>query len=497
MIGLSSLVLLTSLAATSNPTPAPQTSDELAWSQFRGTDGTAVGDEAPLPTRFGPTEGVLWKTALPPGHSSPCVVGDGIYLTGFEDGESVLLCVDRTTGEVAWRRTFEGEEHPQYFHPDAVPAVPTVASDGEHVVAYFGNYGLVATDTAGELLWERRLPLPPNGFGVGNSPLLFEGLLILVRDGAEEAAILALDVTDGSDLWRVDRFEFGESHGSPFLWRNADRDELVVGGSNRLSSYHPGTGELLWQVDGLTSFPCTTPTGDRDTLYYAAWSTGNATGRSFWEAAFTRSLELSDEEVANPALLFARLDANADGKVTPDEVPECRAKDAFGFIDADRNGSWEVEEMNASQGGGPPPGRNLMVAVARGASGDATAEHLRWTHTRGLPYVSSPLLYRNRIWLVKSGGFVSCLEAETGAVVFGRERLTDRSEYYMSPVGAGGKVLIGSAEGTLAVLDAEADTLEVELEIAFGDELFATPAVVDGTIYLRSKSTLWAFGTDE
>src|SRR5262249_45269800 len=156
---------------------------------------------------------------------------------------------------------------------------------------YFGNYGLVALDRDGKTLWEKRLKHPGFVFGVGTSPLLYDGMLVLSRDGAPEASLLVFDATDGSELWRIGRPGFGESHGTPFLWHNADREELVVSGNGQLCSYDPGNGEKLWKVEGLTSFPCTTPTADRDTLYYAAWSTPNAKGRSFWEAAFDRSLD--------------------------------------------------------------------------------------------------------------------------------------------------------------------------------------------------------------
>lgn len=319
-------------------------------------------------------------------------------------------------------------------------------------------------------------------------------MLVLPRDGAPEAGILVFDATDGSELWRIDRFEFGESHGTPFLWHNADRDELVIGGSGKLCSYDPGSGEKLWTVDGLTSFPCTTPTADRDTLYFAAWSTMNATGRSFWEAAFARSLELSDAEIADPSLLFKRLDRDANGKVVPDEVPECRAKDAFGFLDRDLSGAWELAEVLSAETPATGGGANLMVAVARGAKGDAKKEHVRWSSERGLPYVSSPLLYHGRVWLFQAGGIVSALDAKTGKPIIDRERLSDRSEYYLSPVGAAGHVIAGSAEGTLYLLDADSDELVVEHTATFDEGLYATPAVLGGIVYLRTNTALWAFG---
>jgi outer membrane protein assembly factor BamB len=462
------------------------------WPQFRGPSGLCVADDAPIPIDFGPDQRVLWKVAVPSGHSSPCVVGSRIILTGSDGATDVVLALDRHEGRVLWEKRFVGEALPAFHHPDATGALATAVSDGERVVVSFGNYGVVALDLDGKVVWEKRLSQPRSTFGVGSSPLLLDGVVILSRDGAKEAAILAFDANDGSELWRIPRPGFGEAHSTPFLWHNAERDELVLGGSSTLCSYDPGSGELLWRVTGLTSYPCTTPTADRDTLYYAAWSTPNATGRSFWEAAFDRSIDLTDAEVADPALLFQRLDKDGDGKILPDELPECRAKDAFGLLDLDRSGAWERAEFLATK---PPgaSGENLMVAVGRGASGDANSDHVRWSWKRGLPYVASPLLHRGRIWLFQSGGLVSVLDAKTGKPIVDRERLSDRGEYYASPVGAAGHVLAGSAEGTLYVLAAESGELVVEHTVVFEGGLFATPAVVGGIVYVRTPTVQWAF----
>ena len=411
-------LLLAAIVAA--PAVAAPTTD---WPQFRGPDGLGVADDTPIPATFGPDESVVWKTAIPPGNSSPCVVGGRIFLTGYEDGLYVVLALDRATGEVRWRRTFEAPAPPESFHPDAAPATPTALSDGARVIVYFATFGLAALDLDGEVLWEARLPYPGYVFGLGASPLLADGRVIVPRDGAPEAAVLAFDVETGEEAYRIDRFGYRESHGTPFLWKNADRAELIVSGNNKLTSYDPADGRELWYLDGMTAFPCTTPAADADALYYAAWSTPNATGRSFWEAGFTRSLELSDEEVADPRLLFARLDANGDGDVVPDEVPECRFKDAFGFLDENRDGAWQVDELVGVER--EVPGDNVMVAIERGGAGDAK-DKIRWRWERGLPYVPSPLLYRGRVWLLKSGGVVTCLDAATGEPIITRKRFEDR-----------------------------------------------------------------------
>ena len=467
--------------------------DDASWPQFRGPGGLSISSANELP-ELGPEGDLLWEVSVPAGHSSPCIHGSRLFVTGYEgETTAVVLAIDRHTGETLWTRRFEGEPRPGYAHVDALPSVSTPCTDGNLLYAYLDGYGVVALDLEGELEWEKRMPHPGYSFGVGPSPLIAGDVLVVPRDGAPEAAILGLDLADGSERWKINRFGSFEAHASPFLWRNADREELVVAGTCKLTSYSPETGEYLWSYQGTTVFPCTTPTAASDTLYFAAWSTGNSSGRGFWDAGLGRSLELSDEEIADPAVLFERLDVNGDGSIEKDELPESRIKDAWVFVDRDQDGRWSKEEFTTPPP--PVPGKNLMIAVARGGTGDISESHVRWTWTRGLPYVASPLVHDGRVWLAKAGGIVTCLDAGTGEAVFRSSRLPDRSEYYMSPVAIGDQVLLGSAEGSLYVLDGTADELTVLHSAEFGEPLFATPAVLEDATYLRTSGTLWCFGT--
>jgi len=464
------------------------------WPQFRGPGGRSVADDTPIPVAFGPGEQVLWRTRVPPGHSSPCIVGEAVFLTGFERDATVLLRIGRADGRVLWSRRFEGPPFPRYGHVDATPALTTPASDGERVIAYVANHGLVALTLDGEPLWELRLPHPGHEFGVGTSPVIDRGRVFLARDGAPESVLLALDARDGHELWRADRSALGEAHGSPFVWEHGEGRELVLGGTGKLCSYDPESGKLLWSIGGVASFPCTTPAADAERLYYAAWSKPATDSRTFWRNSFAPHVELSAEELADTALLLRRLDRDEDGKVQRDELPDCPARDAFGGLDRDGDGGWSLAEMRLAEAAPRHAGKNRMVAVARGARGPVDAAHLAWSTNRGLPYVASPLLYRGRLWLVQAGGLVTVLEPATGKVLLDRERLPDRAEYHLSPVGAAGHVLVASVEGTLFVLDASAETLAIEHTASFGEPLFASPAVLGGVVYLRTRETLWAFG---
>ena len=462
-----------------------------SWPQFRGPGGLSLGSGTP-PAAFGPGESQLWRQDLPPGSSSPCIQGELVVVTGYEEGLDVVLAFDRSSGELAWRREFEGDEHPQYMHADAAPAVPTPCADADRFYCYLGSYGLVALDREGKTAWERRMPHPGYAFGIGNSPILCDGAVVVFRDGAPEAAVLALEAEDGSERWTIDRFSFGESHGTPFVWRNSERTELVIGGTARLQSFDPATGKQLWSYTGTTVFPCTSAVADEEVLFFAAWSSPNADMRTLWEVGFGRSLELTEAEMADPALIFERFDRNNDGKILPEELPECRVKDAFVYLDQNKDGHWDRDELLTPLP--PAPGKNLMIAVPAGVEGQVSDEDLLWKYTRQLPYVASPLLYEGRIWLVKAGGILSCLDARSGEPIIRPQRLPDRSEYYMSPIGVDGRILLGSAEGSLFQLDAQADELEILHETSFEDGLFATPAVVDGKVWLRSTRALWCFG---
>src|SRR5262245_62572832 len=78
------------------------------WSRFRGPNGTGVSDTTNLPADIGPNANVVWKTPLPPGHSSPVLTDTRMFLTAHtpekETYKLLVLCLDRKTGRVLWQR---------------------------------------------------------------------------------------------------------------------------------------------------------------------------------------------------------------------------------------------------------------------------------------------------------------------------------------------------------------------------------------------------------
>src|SRR5437870_13840945 len=74
------------------------------WLQFRGPNSAGVSNNRNLPVDFGPNKNVVWKTDLPPGYSSPVLVGDRIFLTAVDNEKLFTICLDRATGRINWRR---------------------------------------------------------------------------------------------------------------------------------------------------------------------------------------------------------------------------------------------------------------------------------------------------------------------------------------------------------------------------------------------------------
>ncbi len=103
----------------------------------------------------------------------------------------------------------------------------------------------------------------------------------------------------------------------------------------------------------------------------------------------------------------------------------------------------------------------------------------------------SPLLYQGLIFLVKNGGLVSTLDPKTGKSLK-YDRIGAAGNYYSSPVGGDGKVYLASQNGDLTVISAEAQW-QVLHSVRFGEDIFATPAIVDGRIYLRTAGHLYCF----
>ena len=161
-------------------------------------------------------------------------------------------------------------------------------------------------------------------------------------------------------------------------------------------------------------------------------------------------------------------------------------------MDRNRNDGIDVDELSILL---RPAGRgrNIMVAVEAGGTGLLNeTEFLAWEFSNRLPYVPTPLISENRVYFVKSLGLLTCLDASTGTPYYVGERVGVKGEYFASPIKAGNAILVASSLGSvIAIRDGE--QFEILAQNDLGEEILATPAVVDDTLYLRTANTMWAF----
>jgi outer membrane protein assembly factor BamB len=139
---------------------------------------------------------------------------------------------------------------------------------------------------------------------------------------------------------------------------------------------------------------------------------------------------------------------------------------------------------------------NGILAIRLGGTGDMTEKSVRWKYHRGIPQLPSPLIYRDVLYMVNdNGGIVTMLNPESGELLT-QGRLPGGSDtFYASPVAGDGKVYIPSEKGQVFVLP-PGPKLEPIAVNDLGDGIYATPALVDGRIYLRTVNTLYCFGLE-
>jgi len=191
--------------------------------------------------------------------------------------------------------------------------------------------------------------------------------------------------------------------------------------------------------------------------------------------------------------VIAAADANHDGKLSPAELPQSwQPTGTWRAIDLDRDGFLNERECTFFRT--RRASRNGLLAVKLGGSGDVTNTHVLWRFEKSLPDVPAPLVYKDVVFLVRNGGIATTLNAQTGKVLK-QARLTGALEdYYASPIGVDGKVYIASEHGKVVVLRAAGDW-EILAINEFDSDIYATPAVSKGQIYIRTRNVLYAIGT--
>ena len=449
------------------------------WNRFRGPNGSGVVSDSEIPTTFGADNNLVWKTDLPKGYSSPVIQDGRIYLTGEEDRKLFTICLNQADGNELWRKQAH-RDRTEKIDPRNHPASASPVVDGNDVFVFFPDYGMIAYEIDGTEKW--RQPLGPfsNLYGMGSSPIVVDDLVILICDQNLDSYIIGIDRGKGTIAWKTPREEATSGHCSPIVYRPGPEKppQILAAGSFNLTSYDAKSGNKLWWVGGLCFEMKSTPVIMQDTAFINGYgSPQNQQDQNFDVAEFSQ--------------VIAEQDSNGDGVLAQNEMPDDLARNFFPAVDLDEDKNLNKKEWNYYRAS--IASKNSMMAIRLGGQGDMTKQNTRWKYHRNIPQLPSPVLVGNQLVMISDRGIATSLDPETGKLQHSGRLAGATGNYYASPVAAGNKIVFATTSGKIAVV-AVGEQLDVLAVNDLGEGVFATPAIADNRIYVRTDQSLYCFG---
>lgn len=232
------------------------------WPQWRGPFLNGLSPEKNLPTRWSTEENVIWKLAMPSWTgATPIVWGERIFLNVAEGNDLYLWCVERTKGQLLWKKHLSAGNTKMRKQNMSSPSPVT---DGKNVWVMTGTGILKAFDFNGAELWTRDVQKDNGRFGLNwgyaSSPLLYEdALFVQVLHGMrtdDPSYVMRIDNKSGKTVWKVERptkaiLESPDSYTTPALLKYGTAVEIVITGGDCVTGHDPATGKELWRANGL------------------------------------------------------------------------------------------------------------------------------------------------------------------------------------------------------------------------------------------------------
>lgn len=393
------------------------------WPQWRGPALNGVSAEKNLPVKWTTEENVAWKVEMPEwSGSTPIIWRNYIFLNVAEHGSIYLWALDKTKGDVLWKKLLSGGDTKMRKQNMSSPSPVT---DGRSVYVMTGTGIIKGFDFTGKELWSRDIQKEYGAFGLNwgyaSSPLLFEdSLYVQVLHGMktdDPSYVMRIDKKTGKNVWKVDRpttaiRESPDSYTTPGLLRFGKSTEIVITGGDCVTGHDIATGKELWRANGLNP--------DNNPFY-----------------RIVASPIIYDDIIYAPT------------RVKP------------------------------------------LLALKAGGRGDITTSHVLWSTPNG-PDVPTPVTDGKYFYVVNDRGIMWCLDARTGAEIYGQQRLKPGT-YSGSPVLADGKIYVTNEDGLTTVVQA-GPKFEVLAENPLNDYVLSSPAISDGRIFIRTQHTLYAIG---
>ena len=357
---------------------------------------------------------------------------------------------------------------------------------------------MVCLDLKGKLQWEIKLPLTKSYSGNAVSPIIHDNKVILYRGNYIDHYLLAIDKRTGREVWKVENSERFTPNMACAAVPIVHENQLIVHAVRSIQSFNVDNGKLNWELKCSTT-ATSTPVIAGDEVVVATW---NQTGEEALHPDFPTFYEL-----------LANNDKDGDKLIDRQEIPKLfyfhRSEGTeapnngypFQFAHADSNKDGKIaraewqrvldKEKNRQQG----YVEHGLIAVPLKSTGRVSETDIRRIETQGIPEVPSPIHADGLIYIVKNGGLLTCVDLKQGKRLF-RMRTGGSGTHYASPVIADGKLYTTSGDGKITVLEL-GTSRKVLATNAMEDFVYATPAIVDGVIYVRTHSRLYAFAESE
>ncbi|MCH7557097.1 MAG: PQQ-like beta-propeller repeat protein [Planctomycetes bacterium] len=413
------------------------------WPMWRGPDATGAARKGNPPLTWSETENIKWKVKLPgQGTSSPVIWGDKIFfLTAIETDKKGSPTAQSAAQGRGGRRAFHGGRPPTNVY----------------------KFDIVCLDRkTGRLLWQKtaREELPHEGHhrnygGFASYSPVTDGKYVWASFGSR--GVHCYDV-DGNHKWSRDlgkmtiKVMFGEGS-SLALAGGAVIVVIDHEGDSFIYALNKETGETIWEKGRDESTSWATP---------IAVEVKGKTQIIISATKFIRAYDLETGE-----LLWQC--SGQTGNVIPSPVV------GFGkvFCTSGFRGS-------------------ALQAIELGRTGDLTgSDAVSWEVKEGTPYVPSPLLYGDKIYVCSSNrAIISCYQAETGKANFVKQRLEGMGEIFASPVGAADRVYFVGRNGKTQVIKLS-EKLQVLATNTLDDKFDCSPAIVGDELFLKGKEYLY------